>query len=431
MGNTYVNSEFRSIGIFSAGALDMAAKQHRDGTCAGTTGQSSCYVPHLTVPNRLMLRPHPLLTSLVWFALLVAPARAAEFYTEDLRIPMTEAGPQGLEAFLVRPAGAKRYPLALLSHGSPRKFEERATMSARKYYGIALEYARRGFAALVVMRRGYGTSPGGRVDSVGGCTRAAYLPAAAVAVADLRAAIAAMAGRADVTTTGMIAAGHSAGGLATVALTAQAPPGLVAAISFAGGRGSRDDEDVCNEDGLVQAFATFGKTSRVPMLWVYATNDLFFGPELARRLYDGFRGNGGNAKFIAAPPYGDDGHYLYSVAGRPQWTPHVDGFLREQGLGGREILSPPDPLPPPRQLSEAAREEFGRYLASTMPHKAFAVSANGGYGWRSGRASIDEAQRDSLAACRKWSATCTLYALDDQLAGAEQGNATDRSSRPR
>ncbi|QOG21655.1 alpha/beta hydrolase family protein [Bradyrhizobium sp. SEMIA] len=316
-----------------------------------------------------------------------APAHAAEFYTEDLRIPMAETGSQGLEAFLVRPAGTKRYPLALLSHGSPRSFDDRATMSAHKYYGIALEYARRGYAALIVMRRGYGTSPGGRIDSVGG--------------------------------------GHSAGGLATVALTAQAPPGLVAAISFAGGRGSRDDDDVCNPDGLVQAFATFGKTSRVPMLWVYATNDSFFGPDLARRLYDGFRAGGGNAKFIAAPPYGDDGHYLYSVVGRPQWTPYLDAFLRERGLG-HDVLSLPDPLPPPSRLNEAARAEFARYLASTMPHKAFAVSPNGGYGWRAGRATVDDAQRDSLAACMKWSPTCTLYAVDDHLAPA-----TDQSARAR
>jgi dienelactone hydrolase len=174
-----------------------------------------------------MTRVHRLLFVLIAsLAFAGAPvcALAAQFYTEDLRIPMAEAGPQGLEAFLVRPAGTKRYPLALLSHGSPRNFEDRTTMSAHKYYGIALEYARRGFAALIVMRRGYGTSQGGRVDSVGGCANAAYLPAAAVAVADLRAAIDAMARRADVTTTGMIAAGHSAGGLATVALTAQAPP---------------------------------------------------------------------------------------------------------------------------------------------------------------------------------------------------------------
>jgi len=264
-----------------------------------------------------------LVVLMAWLATAgIAPdAMAAEFYTEDLRIPMAEAGPQGLEAFLVRPAETKRYPLALLSHGSPRSFDDRATMSAHKYYGIALEYARRGFAALIVMRRGYGTSSGGRVDSVGGCANAAYLPAAAVAVADLRAAIEAMARRADVTTSGMIAAGHSAGGFATVALTAQAPAGLVAAISFAGGRGSRDDDDVCNPNGLAQAFATFGKTSRAPMLWVYATNDSYFGPELARRLHDGFRANGGNAKFIAAPPYGDDGHYLYSVVSRRNGHP--------------------------------------------------------------------------------------------------------------
>lgn len=373
-----------------------------------------------------------LVVLIAWLATagIVPDAMAVEFYTEDLRIPMAEAGPLGLEAFLVRPAGTKRYPLALLSHGSPRSFDDRATMSAHKYYGIALEYARRGFAALIVMRRGYATSPGGRVDSVGGCANAAYLPAAAVAVADLRAAIEAMARRADVTTSGMIAAGHSAGGLATVALTAQAPVGLVAAISFAGGRGSRDDDDVCNPDGLVQAFATFGKTSRVPMLWVYATNDSYFGPELARRLHDGFRTSGGNAKFVAAPPYGDDGHYLYSVVGRPQWTPYLDAFLRERSLG-HDILSPPDPLPPPGQLNEAARGEFARYLASTMPHKAFAVSPNGGYGWRSGRATADDAQRDSLGACMKWSPACTLYAIDDKLAGAAQRTLTDQSARSR
>jgi len=371
-----------------------------------------------------------LIGSLGSIMLAGATARAAQFYIEDLRIPMTEAGPQGLEAFLVRPVGTRRYPLALLSHGSPRSFDDRATMSAHQYYGIALEYARRGFAALVVMRRGYGTSPGGRVDSVGGCANAAYLPAAAVAVADLRAAIDAMSRRADVTTTGMIAAGHSAGGLATVALTAQAPAGLVAAINFAGGRGSRDDDEVCNEDGLVQTFASLGRTSRVPMLWVYASNDSYFGPDLARRLHDGFRAGGGNAKFIVAPPYGDDGHYLYSVVGRPQWTPYVDAFLRERALA-RDVLSPPDPLPPPGHFNDAAKAEFARYLASTSPHKAFAVSPNGGYGWRSGRNTVDDAQRDSLAACTKWAPTCTLYAVDDQLAGTTGQITTDQSARAR
>jgi len=79
-----------------------------------------------------MALPYKLLLLIAGLLMAGAPslAVAAEFYTEDLRIPMAEAGPQGLEAFLVRPAATKRYPLALLGHGSPRSFDDRATMSA-------------------------------------------------------------------------------------------------------------------------------------------------------------------------------------------------------------------------------------------------------------------------------------------------------------
>ena len=73
----------------------------------------------------------------------------------------------------------------------------------------------------------------------------------------------------------------------------------------------------------------------------------------------------------------------------------IRSALRERGLA-HDILSPPDPLPQPGHFSDAAKAEFARYLASTTPHKAFAVSPNGGYGWRSGRSTVDDAQRDSL-----------------------------------
>ena len=353
-----------------------------------------------------------LLTPVVLASL--SAARAAEFDAEDLRIPMAAASPQGLEALLVRPAASGRYPLALISHGTPRDSADRATMTARSYYRIALEFARRGFAALIVMRRGYGTSPGGLADSYGSCASAAYKPAAAAAVADLSAAVDAMKKRDDVSLQGMIAVGHSAGGLATIALAAQAPQGLAAAINFAGGRGSYSPGKICNENGLVQTFGAFGKTSRIPMLWVYAENDMFFAPPLAHRLYDAFRTSGGSAAFIDAPPYGQDGHYLFSVDGRPQWTPLVDVFLRDHELGAKTILSAPD-IPAPRQLSNASMDEFTQYLGKG-PHKAFAISSKGAFGWRSGRQSAAEAQEAALAACAKWAADCSLYAVDDHLA---------------
>ena len=99
-----------------------------------------------------------------------APAAAADqFYREELRIPFAAAGPRGLEALLVRPSGTRRYPLALISHGAPRDGLERDRMTPDGFYAQAIEFARRGFAALVVMRRGYGNSGGGYAESSGPC----------------------------------------------------------------------------------------------------------------------------------------------------------------------------------------------------------------------------------------------------------------------
>ncbi len=245
-----------------------------------------------------------------------APAAAADpFHREELRIPMAAAGPRGLEAVLIRPAGTQRYPLALISHGAPRDHAARKGMTANSSYARAVEFARRGFASLVVMRRGYGNSDGDYAENSGPCGRRDYMIAAKASATDLRAAIDAMNRRADITTQGMIAVGISAGGFASIALSADPPPGLAAVINFAGGRGSRADNDVCDEETLVRAFGIMGKTSRIPMLWVYAANDKFFGPELARRMHAAFTAAGGRAQFIEAPAFGRDGHGLFSASG--------------------------------------------------------------------------------------------------------------------
>ena len=120
--------------------------------------------------------------------------------------------------------------------------------------------------------------------------------------------------------------------LATVALTADSPPELAAAISFAGGRGSISADEVCREDRLVEAFRVYGTRSRIPMLWVYARNDHFFGPRLAQQLKNAFAGAGGNVEFVAAPAFDRDGHHLFSMDGIPVWAPYVDDFLRRHDL---------------------------------------------------------------------------------------------------
>jgi len=128
----------------------------------------------------------------------------------------------------------------------------------------------------------------------------------------------------------IICAAISTGGFATVALTANAPPGLVAGINFAGGNGTVGDHQVCSADALVGAFHSFGKRSRTPMLWIYAENDKYFWPELARQFDAAFRRGGGQDQFVEAPAIGSNGHSLFLHVSA--WSSIVDQFLSEQKL---------------------------------------------------------------------------------------------------
>jgi dienelactone hydrolase len=384
--------------------------------------QSRCPAPHFfTRIQAVMFKScfwRLAAVALVTSIALASATHAADFYSEDLRIPMAAAGPRGLEAFLMRPAGPEKYPLALISHGTPRDFDDRADMTARSYRALAVEFAKRGFAALVVLRRGYGTSPGGKADSYGSCDHPDYRSALAVSVADLEAAIAAMKARSDVATDGMIAIGHSAGGLATVGLTAQAPPGLAAAINFAGGRGSSSAGTICGDKVLVDTFRQLGTTSRIPMLWVYAKNDGFFAPELAHRFRNAFTTGGGKVTFIDAPAFGRDGHFLFSVNSASTWTPYVDTFLRAQNLPAPTTTTTSasqGSLPAPPQLNDNGKSEFLQYTGHA-PHKAFAVAPDGAFGWRSRQPTAADASREALQACSRYSEHCSLYAVDDALA---------------
>jgi dienelactone hydrolase len=279
-----------------------------------------------------------------------------------------------------------------------------------------MEFARRGWAAVTVMRRGYGTSGGGWAESYGSCAAPDYAAAGRAAAADLRAAIAALSDRPDIDTSRTLAVGVSAGGFAVMALSADPPRGLRAAISFAGGRGSTSADSGCDAPALIAAFRAFGATSRLPMLWVFADNDHFFGPQLAAELQHAFEEGGGRVDFRHLPAFGSDGHTLFSAAGRPLWTPVVDRFLEQTGLAASERISPPPApsnLTPPPQLGAAGRKEFQAYLEAPA-HKAFAVSARGGYGWRTARRSNGAARADALAACEAAGHTaCSLYAVDD------------------
>ncbi len=364
---------------------------------------------------------------LVWpVALAVfAPAAMAQKYVEQqIRIPWKAAQPAGLDALLVYVDLPGKHPLAVITHGSARNAEDHALVSPWQQLPQALWFARRGWIALVVVRRGYGTSSGDQdTDHGGHCSErhggADYEAVGEYAAEDLRAAIEYARQLPQVDDSRMIAVGVSSGGLTTVALTAKAPPGLVAAISFAGGRGSRADYDVCEPGDLIAAFKDFGKHSRVPMLWIYAQNDKFFFPDLARKFDAAFRSGGGQDQFVLAPPDGDDGHHLFSHPSA--WSDTVDAFLKAQNLAPLAELLPevhPPDIAPPQGLGEEGRRAFHNYLI-LGPHKAFAMSASA-FGMSTARLTADEARRKAMESCKhneKQRQPCKVVFVDETATG--------------
>jgi dienelactone hydrolase len=352
-------------------------------------------------------------------SLLVGAAYSQDIVVSEFRIPARESGKKGLEAVMVRPNDNAAHPLALITHGTPREASDREEMTPLRFIPQAREFARRGWTSVIVMRRGFGGSGGGYAEDGHACGRFPdFVGPTIEAVKDLRESVAYLDTRPEVDPSRMIAIGVSTGGLAIVGLASDPPPGLIAAVNFAGGRGSRAPDEVCNPEYLVDAFATFGKNSKVPMLWIYAANDHFFGPQLANRLYQAFTQKGGKAKFIAAPPFGDDGHHLFSLNGIPIWTPMVDDFLKSQNAELRqtllEISVPALEFPSDFAPSDHERAEFQRYLLSA-PHKAFAASRAGGFAYSTGRRTAEDAEKQALNDCKKHAkqGPCEIVATDD------------------
>jgi pimeloyl-ACP methyl ester carboxylesterase len=133
----------------------------------------------------------------------------------------------------------------------------------------------------------------------------------------------------------VIVVGQSAGGWAAIALSSLNPSQVKAIIVFAAGRGGRVDNkpnNNCAPDKLVEATGEFGRTSRVPMLWIYIENDTFFGPPLSKRMHEAFTTAGGKAEYHVVAPFGGEGHFFIdSPDAVPIWAPLVTKFLDEQG----------------------------------------------------------------------------------------------------
>ena len=125
--------------------------------------------------------------------------------------------------------------------------------------------------------------------------------------------------------------GQSTGGHSVIAAGSLNLPGVVGVVNFAGGRGSTAPDVVKDEDRLVESYRVFGKTFKVPTIWLYSENDHYFGPALARKFLTAFQAGGAEVDFVSLPASGKDGHSSFLRA-RDNWYESVLEFLEKIGV---------------------------------------------------------------------------------------------------
>jgi dienelactone hydrolase len=228
-----------------------------------------------------------------------------------------------------RPPGEQRRPLAVINHGSPVSGREQ--MPRQRFYAASAWFVQQGYVVVVPLRRGYGETGGRWNEGYCSCEVGDYHGAGTEAARDVDAAVQYMRTQPFVLGDRTLIVGQSAGGWATVAYSARNPAGVPAMVNFAGGRGGRHQNlpnNNCAPRNLVDAAGKFGRTARVPTLWIYTQNDTFFDADLSRRMADAYKAGGGSADYQLLPAFGRDGHGLFGAAdGIALWSPIVQGFI--------------------------------------------------------------------------------------------------------
>ena len=235
-------------------------------------------------------------------------------------------------AILFRPPGEGPFPLAIIAHASTQNLLRRAQMPQPEYRALASWLVARGFVVLVPERPGHGLTGGRYLEDQGGCDEADYSRAGRATADSIAVALTYMREQAFVRPSGTIVLGHSAGGWGALALAGQNPDGVAAVIAFSPGRGGRANDrpnQVCARHRLLSSAAEFGKTARVPVIWLVARNDSYFSPALSRQMADAFRSGGDRVDFRALPEFRGEGHWLAEADGGEEvWGPALDNAMQ-------------------------------------------------------------------------------------------------------
>jgi dienelactone hydrolase len=268
------------------------------------------------------------------------PKLAADLFETVTKIPVTVAllgGASRSGEMIIthyKPAGAGPFPVVVMSHGRAGDAAGRAKPERQRFMAVTRFWIARGFAVIVPTRLGYGaTGVEPDTEYSGLCNNKTYGPMAEAAAHQIRTAVAFAASQPWADTKRIVLMGQSVGGLASTVLNGKNVPGVVAAINMAGGSGGNPKQrpgDPCGADRLTEVYRAAGVAAKTPMLWVYAENDKYWGPDVPRSWHGAYIATGAKAELVMLPPVGEDGHR--AIDQPPVWIPHVDRFIASIGL---------------------------------------------------------------------------------------------------
>jgi dienelactone hydrolase len=263
--------------------------------------------------------------------------RAADVDIDVVPIPVA-SGKLRMTTGVFRPGGNGPFPLVVYSHGRSGNAYDRSRTGIPDVRSHVRYWLGKGFAVIAPIRPGYGATGGEdreasgvRYDVFGNCWGPPDFAHAASSAADAVLASLAWARQQPwVDRHRVVLVGTSMGGLASVATAAANPQGVVAFINFAGGTGGdggRAPGRSCGSEDMAALLGAFGRSTQVPSLWLYASNDSYWGAEWPRAWHRAFAAGGSATQFVMTDPVPNaDGHALLARGAR-LWMPHVDRFL--------------------------------------------------------------------------------------------------------
>ena len=336
----------------------------------------------------------------------------------------TETKPLVITVF--RPIGEGRHPLIIINHGRPATESQFKEMGRQRFHSVSRFFAAQGFVVMVPTRVGYGeTHSAFDPEGYGNSCANVQLKAREEAVYRQVMATLEFAKKQDyVDASKWLVAGQSVGGFTSITVANRAPDNLLGAINFSGGYGGdpvNRKGNSCSPHAWERILSQTIPSKRIPTLWLYWSNDFYFGAETPKKWFKAFQDSGGSGKFIQFKEIKGDGHSGVS-RDLNRWVPEVLTFLKTLPMQIR-LQEPPETPAASNfaQLSdvnkipfikEKGRDTYNTFLSKESP-RAFALNSDGRYGWSNGH--WDSSAR-ALSFCNKGAKTqCRLYAVDDEV----------------